>query len=46
LLEVFGSVQGIRHASEEQLAEVVGEKLAEKIRLWFHEQVEEIETNN
>jgi excinuclease ABC subunit C len=46
LLEVFGSVQGIKHASEEQLAEVVGEKLAEKIRLWFHEQVEEIETNN
>lgn len=44
LLEVFGSVQGVKHATEEQLAEVVGEKLAEKIRLFFHEQVEEIET--
>ena len=46
LLEVFGSVQGVKHATEEQLAEVVGEKLAEKIRMSFHEQVEEIETDN
>jgi len=45
LLEVFGSVQGVKHASEEQLIEVVGQKLAEKIRMHFHEQVEEIESN-
>jgi excinuclease ABC subunit C len=44
LLEVFGSVQGVKHASEEQLIEVIGQKLAEKIRMHFHEQVEEIET--
>ncbi len=44
LLEVFGSVQGVKHATEEQLAETVGQKLAEKIRLHFHGQVEEIET--
>jgi len=46
LLEVFGSVQGVKHATEEQLAEVVGEKLAEKIRMYFHEQVEDLETAN
>lgn len=46
LLEVFGSVQGVKHATEEQLAEVVGEKLAEKIRMYFHEQIEEIETGD
>ncbi len=45
LLEVFGSVQGVKHASEEQLIEVVGQKPAEKIRMYFHEQVEEIESN-
>lgn len=45
LLEVFGSVQGVKHASEEQLIEVVGQKPAEKIRMHFHEQVEEIESN-
>jgi excinuclease ABC subunit C len=39
LLEVFGSVQGVKHASGEQLAEVVGEKLAERIRLHFHDRV-------
>lgn len=42
LLDVFGSVQGVKHASEEQLIEVVGEKLAEKIRMFFHEQIENI----
>ncbi len=42
LLEVFGSVQGVKHATEEQLTEAVGRKLAEKIRLHFHGQVEEI----
>ncbi|MCX6136294.1 MAG: excinuclease ABC subunit UvrC [Ignavibacteriales bacterium] len=35
LLEVFGSVQGVKFASQEQLAEVVGEKTAEKIREHF-----------
>lgn len=45
LLEVFGSVQGVKHASEEQLIEVVGRDLAEKIRMYFHAQVEEIESN-
>lgn len=35
LLEAFGSVQGVKFASGEQLAEVVGEKTAEKIREYF-----------
>lgn len=35
LLEVFGSVQGIRFASEEQLADVVGPKLAARLRAYF-----------
>ncbi len=38
LLEVFGSVQGVRFASQEQLAEVVGEALAAKIKEFFSEQ--------
>jgi excinuclease ABC subunit C len=42
LLEVFGSVQGVKHASEEQLREVVGEKLAEKIQSYFTQEIEEI----
>jgi excinuclease ABC subunit C len=42
LLEVFGSVQGVKHASEEQLSEVVGDRLAEKIRLFFRNEFEEI----
>ena len=32
LLEAFGSVQGVKFATLEQLAEIVGEKLAERIR--------------
>ena len=32
LLGVFGSVQGVRFATLEQLAEVVGEKTAAKIK--------------
>lgn len=35
LLEAFGSVQGVRFASAEQLAEVVGEKVAMKIKEHF-----------
>lgn len=35
LLEVFGSVQAIRFATEEQLAEIVGQKTAERIREYF-----------
>ncbi len=35
LLEAFGSVQGVKFATSEQLAEVVGEKVAEKIRGYF-----------
>ncbi|HXX64336.1 MAG TPA: excinuclease ABC subunit UvrC, partial [Bacteroidota bacterium] len=35
LLEAFGSVQGVKFASSEQLAEVVGDKTAEKIREYF-----------
>jgi excinuclease ABC subunit C len=35
LLEAFGSVQGVRFASVEQLAEVVGEKVAAKIKEFF-----------
>jgi excinuclease ABC subunit C len=35
LLEAFGSVQGVKFASMEQLAEVVGEKTAEKIQSYF-----------
>jgi excinuclease ABC subunit C len=39
LLELFGSVQGVKFATVEQLTEAVGEKLALKIREYF--QVEE-----
>lgn len=35
LLEVFGSVQAIRFATEDQLAEIVGQKTAERIREYF-----------
>ena len=35
LLEGFGSVQGVRFASREQLAEVVGNKTADKIQEYF-----------
>ena len=37
LLEAFGSVQGVKFATSEQLAEIVGEKTAEKIREYFAE---------
>jgi excinuclease ABC subunit C len=35
LLEAFGSVQGVKHATEEQLADVVGPSVAGKIREYF-----------
>ena len=35
LLEAFGSVQGVKFATREQLTEVVGEKVAQKIRDYF-----------
>ncbi len=35
LLEAFGSVQGVKFATPEQLIEIVGEKVAEKIRRYF-----------
>ncbi len=35
LLEAFGSVQGVKFATEEQLAEIVGEKVATKIKEYF-----------
>jgi excinuclease ABC subunit C len=35
LLEAFGSVQGVKFATAEQLAEIVGEKTAARIREFF-----------
>jgi len=35
LLEAFGSVQGVKFATMEQMAEVVGEKVAAKIKEYF-----------
>jgi excinuclease ABC subunit C len=35
LLEAFGSVQGVKFATTGQLAEIVGEKVASKIREYF-----------
>ncbi len=35
LLEAFGSVQGVKFATLEQLADIVGEKTAESIREYF-----------
>ena len=40
LLEVFGSVQGVRFASEDQLAEVIGGKTARRIKEYFMEERE------
>jgi len=42
LLELFGSVQGVKFATMEQLSEAVGEKLALKIKEYF--QIEEGQT--
>lgn len=38
LLEVFGSVQGVKFASEEQLAEIVGQTIAQRIKEYFAEE--------
>jgi excinuclease ABC subunit C len=38
LLELFGSVQGVKFATLEQLSEVVGEKVASKIKDYFQEE--------
>ncbi len=40
LLEAFGSVQGVKFATEEQLAEIVGPKVAQKIKDHFSESEE------
>jgi excinuclease ABC subunit C len=37
LLEAFGSVQGVKFATEEQIAEIVGGKLATEIKDYFSE---------
>jgi len=37
LLEAFGSVQGVKFATEEQIAEIVGPKLAAEIKEFFYE---------
>jgi excinuclease ABC subunit C len=41
LLEAFGSVQGVKFATETQLTEIVGEKVAAKIREYFEEPAKE-----
>jgi excinuclease UvrABC nuclease subunit len=38
LLETFGSVQGVKFATQEQLVEIVGEKVAGKIQEYFAEE--------
>lgn len=38
LLEAFGSVQGVKFATEEQIAEIVGPKVAAKIKEYFGEE--------
>jgi excinuclease ABC subunit C len=45
LLEAFGSVQGVKFATTEQLAEVVGEKVASKIREYFADEEGKGDTN-
>ncbi len=46
LLEVFGSVQGVKFATSEQLAEIVGEKVAGKIVDYFSLSETEKETTS
>jgi excinuclease ABC subunit C len=38
LLEVFGSVQGVKFATHDQLSEVMGEEIAQRIRDFFTEE--------
>jgi excinuclease ABC subunit C len=45
LLEAFGSVQGVKFATPEQLAEIVGEKVAGKIREYFSTSDEDVGTS-
>ena len=45
LLEAFGSVQGVKFATEEQLAEIVGETVAKRILEYF-DLAEKEETKN
>ena len=40
LLEAFGSVQGVKFATEEQIAEIVGSKVAAEIKEFFSEGVQ------
>jgi excinuclease ABC subunit C len=37
LLDAFGSVQGVKFATEDQLAEIIGEKVAAKVKEYFGE---------
>jgi excinuclease ABC subunit C len=41
LLEAFGSVQGVKFATEEQLAEIVGQSVARTIKEYFAAEGEE-----
>ncbi len=44
LLEAFGSVQGVKFATTDQLIEAVGEKIAERIQEYF--EIEEIDNGH
>ncbi|MFH0991876.1 MAG: excinuclease ABC subunit UvrC [bacterium] len=44
LLEAFGSVQGVRFASEEQLSEIVGAKVSQKIKEYFAESIPDVDS--
>lgn len=46
LLEVFGSVQGVKFATTEQIAEVVGEKVAAKIAEYFSDTASDLAGTN
>lgn len=46
LLEAFGSVQGVKFATQDQLAEIVGEKVAAKIKDHFASPEEEMQSTN
>lgn len=44
LLEAFGSVQGVKFATQDQLAEIIGEKVAAKIKEHFASSEEELQS--
>ncbi len=46
LLESFGSVQGVKFATIEQLTEVVGEKVAQKIQEYFDVESQEVSSSS